>query len=391
MTYNPFQKPTNNSIFGNNESNNLFGNPTSSNNPNTNTIFGASNQNNQNPPNSIFGNNNGTLFKSGNNNPLFGGNNGNQGNNIIGNNNNAPFLAGINNNNPQNNQNNNNLLYNNNPQNNNIIQNQLLNLNNPKVQHDLIEYQEALYNVQKCFEPFERENMFKDYLYSPIPKDGSPNEYNVYRPYTNVNNVGKIMNDYNIWEEGNKNNKNPNEFYTSQISSVDSLLDRNKKLEKYILFNIAKTIDNEKNLEMLNKKIDDEMNNKMLELKNFHLKVDELEIDLSSKIAQYNYLIGAAKENVANTQEIKDNIKKVNDTIKKSNMMELCEKIKKSSNENFNGENKNYIKDMSKEKINGMLDSLVEIQNMMKIIYNNTKKNLDTIKGMQKEADKIFN
>ena len=391
MIYNPFQKPTNNNIFGNNDSNNLFGNTTSSNNPNPNSIFGASNQNNQNPPNGIIGNNNGTLFKSGNNNSLFGGNNGNQGNNIIGNNNNTSFLTGINNNNPQNNQNNNNLLYNNNPQNNNIIQNQLLNLNNLKVQHDLIEFQEALYNVQKCFQPFERENMFKDYLYSPIPKDGSPNEYNAYRPFTNVNNVGNIMNDYNIWDEGNKNNKNPNEFYTSQIASVDSLLDRNKKLEKYILFNIAKTVDNEKNLEILNKKIDDEMNNKMLELKNCHLKVDELEIDLSSKIAQYNYLIGAAKENVANTQEIKDNIKKVNDTIKKSNMMELCEKIKKSSNENFSGENKNYIKDMSKEKINAMLDSLVEIQNMMKIIYNNTKKNLDTINGMQKEADKIFN
>ena len=45
---------------------------------------------------------------------------------------------------------------------------------------------------------------------------------------------------------------------------------------------------------------------------------------------------------------------------------------------------------MSQENINGLLDSLVEIQNMMKIIYNNSKKNLDIITGIQKEADKIL-
>ena len=132
------------------------------------------------------------------------------------------------------------------------------------------------------------------------------------------------------------------------------------------------------------------MSNKLLEVKNCHLKLNELELSLSSKVAQYNYLVGSAKENVADTQEIKENIKKSNDNIKQNNMLELCEKIKKSSNENFAGENKNYIKDMSKERINNMLDNLIEIQSMMTIIYNNNKKNLNLITGMQKEADKIF-
>ena len=67
-------------------------------------------------------------------------------------------------------------------------------------------------------------------------------------------------------------------------------------------------MDTQKNLEILNKKIDDEMNNKLIELKNCHLKLDELELNLSSKVAQYNYLIGTAKENVRATQEIKDTI-----------------------------------------------------------------------------------
>ena len=71
-------------------------------------------------------------------------------------------------------------------------------------------------------------------------------------------------------------------------------------------------------------------------------------------------------------------------------MMELCEKIKKSSNENFGGENHNYIKDMNKDKINDMLNALVEIQNMMTIVNNNNKKNLDILNGMQREVNRIL-
>ena len=383
----------NQSLFGNNNTtsnnntnpinnqNNLFGNNTTSNNQNS--LFGNNNQStSNNNQNSLFGNNN-----NNNQNSIFGQNNNNNQNQ--GNNNNLFNISGNNNN--QNNNNNNNILNNNlNPQNNNLIQNHLLDLNNPKIRHDLLEYQQVLLNVEKCSKPSEIENMFKDYLYMPIPKGKSPNEMNVYRPYTFINNQDKIINDYNIWDEGNKNNKNPNEFFPVQISSVDGLLNRNKRLENAILMTIAKTVEGEKNLEILNKKIEDEMNNKLLEVKNCHLKLNELELSLSSKVAQYNYLVGSAKENVADTQEIKENIKKSNDNIKQNNMLELCEKIKKSSNENFGGENKNYIKDMSKERINNLLDNLTEIQNMMTIVYNNNKKNLNLITGMQKEADKIF-
>ena len=360
---------TTSNFFGNTGTGNLFSNIGNQNPNNQNILFSKNNQNNDN------------------NNKPFSFLNNNQNQNQNQNNNNTLFnLRGINDNQ---NQNQNNNFFNNNQNNNNFPQNQYLNLNNQKYQHDLIEYQEALINIEKCSNRFEKENMSKDYLYMPIPKGKSPNEYNVYRPY-NKDNQHKIINDYKIWEEATKNNRNPNELYPIQISSVDNLLNRNKNTEKGILKIIANTIDNEKNLEKINKSIDDEMNNKISDLKNCYLKANELEIDLSSKIAQYNYLVGGAKENVVNTQEIKDNIKKANDNINKNNMAEVCEKIKKSSNENFVGQNKNYIKDMNKEKINEMLDSLVEIKNMMNIIYNSNKKNLDLITGMQREADKIF-
>jgi len=392
------------SLFGNNNTSSLFGNI---NNNKGSSLFGATNQNqNQNNnTSSLFGNNNTvSLFGQNNNNTnnntgsLFGQNNNNTNNtttSLFGQNNNnnnnsvstgsffAPksggnqigSLSGINNNNQSNN--NPNIPY--------------LDLNNSKIQHDLMEYQTVLVNIEKCMDPTQTENMFKDYLYNPIPKSNQPNEYNVYRPYT-INKQRRIayINDYNIWEEGNKSNKNPNEYYPIQISSVEDLLFRNKKLETGLFNNISKTVDTQKNLEILNKKIDDEMNNKLIELKNCHLKLDELELNLSSKVAQYNYLIGTAKENVRATQEIKDTIKKTNDNIKKNNMIELCDKIKKSSNENFGGENHNYIKDMNKDKINNMLDALVEIQNMMTIVNNNNKKNLDKLNGMQREVDRIL-
>ena len=357
------------SLFGNQTSTapSLFQNP---NNQTTTNVFGANTQNN--PPTSFFGSNNNQNNKNQNPGTFFSQSNV-QGNQIQTNNPNNP--------------NNQNTLQ---QQNNNINQN-YLNLNDPKIQHDLIEYQEALINIQKCLTESEKENMFKDYLYLPIPKGYPPSNYHVYQPYTYGNNNVRIINDYNIWEEGNKKNKNPNEMFTTQISSVDALLNRNRNLEKSILGNIANSVDNEKILENLNKKIDEEMNIRIANIKENHLKVDELEIDLSSKIAQYNYLVGAAQENVSKTQEIKENIKKTNDNINKNKILEFSEKIKQASNENFEGENKNYIKDMSKEKINGMLDGLVEIQNMMKIIYDNNNKNYNILLGIEKEADKMLN
>ena len=71
-------------------------------------------------------------------------------------------------------------------------------------------------------------------------------------------------------------------------------------------------------------------------------------------------------------------------------MIELSEKVKKLSNEEMGGENKDYIKELSKEKINYMLDALVEIQNMMNVVNNNNKKNLNIVNGMQKEIDRIM-
>jgi len=403
------------SLFGqnnnaNNNTNSLFGQNNNNTNNNTSSLFGQNNNNTNNNTSSLFGQNNNTtnnntssLFGQNNNNTnnntssLFGQNNNNSNNNtssLFGQNNNnngittgslfAPKsgnnqtgnLSGINNNNQSNNSNPN-IPY--------------IDLNNSKIQHDLLEYQTVLVNIDKCINPTKNENMFKDYLYNPIEKGKQPNEYNVYNPYTkDIQKRILYINDYNIWEEGNKNNKNPNEYYTVQISSVDDLLNRNKKLETAIFKHISETVDTQKNLEILNKKIDDEMNNKLMELKNCHLKLDELELNLSSKVAQYNYLIGTAKENVRATQEIKDTIKKTNDTIKKNNMIELCDKIKKSSNENFGGESYNYIKDMNKDKINNMLDALVEIQSMMTIINNNNKKNLDKLNGMQREVERIL-
>ena len=142
-------------------------------------------------------------------------------------------------------------------------------------------------------------------------------------------------------------------------------------------------------MEKINNKIKDEMNNKLIDLKNYQYKLDELELSLSSKIGQYTYLTGSAKENVADTEEIKENIKKANENIKENDMSKLCEKIKKSSNDNFSGEKRNYIKDMSKERINTLLDGLIEIQNMMNVIYNDNKRKSYIIMGAQKEFERI--
>ena len=368
-------------LFGNqqaNQSNNLFGNQQG--NQSTN-LFGNQ-QSNQGT--SLFGNQQGNQSTN-----LFGANNNNKQTGILfgnnaGNANNIGNLSGLNANN--NNQTNNNNIFNQNRP------NQYLDLNNQKIKNDLEEYKQVLQNVSNCYDPSQNENMFKDYLYMPIPKGAQPNDFNIYRPYSLIDGQKKIVNDYNIWEKASKNNVDPNKYFPIQISSVDALLQRYKNLEKGILKSMAKTVETQKSLENLNKKIDDEMNSKISELKNTHIKLDKLQLDLSSKVAEYNYLLGTAKENVGATQQIKENIKKINDNINKNNMIELSEKLKKVSNDEIVGENKekDYIKEINKNKINFMMDSLVEIQNMMNVINANNKRNLNTINAMNKEVERII-
>ena len=391
-------QPSSNPLGANN--NNKQGGLFGANNNSTNISFGA----NTSGGNSLFGNN------TSSNQINFGANKGNQSNNLFGSNttgNQSTSLFGQNNTqnaNNQQNQNTSNILGNlsginannnqsNNPQQNNIFnQNRqnYIDLNNQKTRHDLEEFNQILDNVSNCSDPARLENMFKDYLYMPIPKGIQPNDVNNYRPYTIVEGQQKIVNDYNIWEKANKNNVNPNKYFPIQISSVDALLNRYKNLEKGILQTIAKTVETQKNLENINKKIDDEMNSKISELKNCHIKLDKLQLGLSSKVAQYNYLLGTAKENVNETQQIKENIKKANDIINKNNMIDVAEKVKKFSNEEIAGEKKDYMQELNKEKINYMLDALVEIQNMMNVVNANNRRNLNIVNGMQKEIDRIL-
>ena len=383
--------PTNISFGANNTTggNSLFGANTSSNQLTFGPNNSGNNQNNQ--QGSLFsfnnkGNQSNNLFGSGNQsaNP-FGQNNTQNANNQQNQNTSSIFgnLSGINANNNQNNNPQQNNFFNQNRQN-------YIDINNPKNRHDLEEYKQILENVSNCSDPAHQENMFKDYLYMPIPKGIQPSDVNNYRPYTIVEGQQKIVNDYNIWEKASKNNVDPNKYFPIQISSVDALLNRYKNLEKGILQSIAKTVETQKSLEKINKKVDDEMNSKISEIKNCHTRLDKLQLGLSSKVAQYNYLLGTAKENVNDTQQIKDNIKKTNDSINKNNMIEVSDKIKKCSIEEIPGETKNYIKELNKDKINYMFDALVEIQNMMNVVNTNNKRNLNIVNGMNKEIERIL-
>ena len=383
--------PTNISFGANNTTggNSLFGANTSSNQLTFGPNNSGNNQNNQ--QGSLFsfnnkGNQSNNLFGSGNQSTnLFGQNNIQNANNQQNQNTSSIFgnLSGINANNNQNNNPQQNNFFNQNRQN-------YIDINNPKNRHDLEEYKQILENVSNCSDPAHQENMFKDYLYMPIPKGIQPSDVNNYRPYTIVEGQQKIVNDYNIWEKASKNNVDPNKYFPIQISSVDALLNRYKNLEKGILQSIAKTVETQKSLEKINKKVDDEMNSKISEIKNCHTRLDKLQLGLSSKVAQYNYLLGTAKENVNDTQQIKDNIKKTNDNINKNNMIEVSDKIKKCSIEEIPGETKNYIKELNKDKINYMFDALVEIQNMMNVVNTNNKRNLNIVNGMNKEIERIL-
>ena len=264
--------------------------------------------------------------------------------------------------------------------------------NEQKTLSDLKEFEQVLINVSHCSDPSQLENKFKDYLYNPIPKGIRPNDVNDYKPYTIVDGKQIIVNDYNIWEKACKNNVNPNKYFPIQISSVDALLNRYKNLEKGLLqANESCLVDTQKNLENINKRVDNEMTDKISELKNCHNELDKLQLGLSSKVAECsNYLLGTGKINVNDTQQIQENIKKANDNINKNNMIDNSEKIKKFSKEEIVEEKKDYMKELDENRINYMFDAFVEIQNMMNVIAANSKRNLNIVKGMEKEIERIL-
>lgn len=299
------------------------------------------------------------------------------------------------NNQSQNQQNNNpiNLNQQNQPnQQNQQNQNQQLSFNSYKDQIDLQEFCQILKNVESCINPYSDCNMFKDYVYKRLPKNQIQNIaiFSQYRPFL-LNRGQKIKNDYNIWEEARKNNKNPQELYPFQISNVEGILNRSKLLEISLLKNLDDNILTGKSMDNLNIKIDDSLGGNFEDFKNSQTQLNELGIKISSKVAQINNLLRGGNENLDSMEKIKEAIKKANNDIKESNMEEMCEKISKIEKENINGENKNYIKEMSKDRVNNILDVLMEIQNMMKVIDNNTKKNLIIVKGMEKEVERIKN
>lgn len=402
----------NTSISGannNNKSGGLFGN---SSNP-TNISFGA---NNTTGGNSLFGANtssNQLTFgpnNSGNNQnnqqgSLFSFNNkGNQSNNLFGSGNQSANLFGQNNTQNANNQQNQNTSsifgnlsginatnnQNNNPQQNNFFnQNRqnYIDINNPKNRHDLEEYKQILENVSNCSDPAHQENMFKDYLYMPIPKGIQPSDVNNYRPYTIVEGQQKIVNDYNIWEKASKNNVDPNKYFPIQISSVDALLNRYKNLEKGILQSIAKTVETQKSLEKINKKVDDEMNSKISEIeeiKNLFLKLKNCEdTEKLYKIFEewdnsYNNLISQVQK-TSGKQSNKIQIEKE---------IEKYQEILNNKRKEITIEEQKYYKKYIDSLTDLLNNSLNDVENSFKVIQGNFKNFEDQLKKNLKMENK---
>ncbi len=373
MTSNIFQNQ-NTTLFGNqNQNTTLFGNQ----NQNT-TLFGNQNQNttlfgNQNQNTTLFGNQN-------QNTTLFGNQNPNQ--------NTGTFL-----NNPnQNNQ----LTFGSNL--NNLNQNLNMNMY-PQFNHyplksemDENQIKNIMQNFLASLDTSNPANIFKFFLYSKIPQNQDPRFYQNYIPLIQYDDGSNNFIDYNLWKKASLQNPNPMKYFPVQISSPKQFLIRLRRTEVNVLYFLEEIIKMQKNLEDMNNKEQKEINKELQLAREKVKKIKNLITLVSTELAQLSLKTGKYQKDLNIEKKIDDKLKSINNKINSdSDIRRKINLLKNTPFENspFTEGEPNYIKGMSKGRVERNLSVLKELKGVLDIQFNHLKKNIKIVQGIQNDLNKM--
>ena len=363
MTSNIFQNQ-NTTLFGNqNQNTTLFGNQ----NQNT-TLFGNQNQNT-----TLFGNQN-------QNTTLFGNQNPNQ--------NTGTFL-----NNPnQNNQ----LTFGSNL--NNLNQNLNMNMY-PQFNHyplksemDENQIKNIMQNFLASLDTSNPANIFKFFLYSKIPQNQDPRFYQNYIPLIQYDDGSNNFIDYNLWKKASLQNPNPMKYFPVQISSPKQFLIRLRRTEVNVLYFLEEIIKMQKNLEDMNNKEQKEINKELQLAREKVKKIKNLITLVSTELAQLSLKTGKYQKDLNIEKKIDDKIKSINNMVNSdSDIRRKISLLKNTPFENspFTEGESNYIKGMSKGRVERNLSVLKELKGVLDIQFNHLKKNIKIVQGIQNDLNKM--
>ena len=358
----------------NTQSTSLFGNQTG--NTQSSSLFGNNNNSNQNKP--LFGN-------STTNVPLFGNSNINTNTNssnvfnVFNNNNNQPFSV----------------LNNPNPQNPNFSFNNQINMISKfpsKNEMDENEITYLLKNFLASLDTSNPANIFKYFLYSKLPQNVDPRTYQSYIPYFDDGEGNINLVDYNLWKKATQQNPNPNKYFPIQISSPKQFLIRLRKTEVDVLIFLEQIIKMQKNLENMNNKEQKEINKELQLAREKVKKIKNLITLVSTELAQISLKTGKYVKDFNIEKKIDDKLKSINEKVNSdSDIKRKIAMLKNIPVETapFPDGDPNYIKGMSKGRVERNLSALKELKNVLDIQFNNLKKNMKIVQGIQNDLNKM--
>jgi hypothetical protein len=377
-------------LFGNQNQTSLFGNPNQNQQnqtQNTTSLFGNQTQTTslfgnqtQNQPTTLFGNQNQNQPTT-----LFGNQNQNQPTTLFGNQNQTNFFGQN-----QNNQ----FNINNNLNNQNLNMNMFPQINQYPLKSEMDENQikNIMQNFLASLDTSNPANIFKFFLYSKIPQNKDPRFFQNYIPLIQYDDGSNNFIDYNLWKKASLQNPNPMKYFPVQISSPKQFLIRLRRTEVNVLYFLEEIIKMQKNLEDMNNKEQKEINKELQLAREKVKKIKNLITLVSTELAQLSLKTGKYQKDLNIEKKIDDKLKSINNKINSdSDIRRKINLLKNTPFENspFTEGEPNYIKGMSKGRVERNLSVLKELKGVLDIQFNHLKKNIKIVQGIQNDLNKM--
>ena len=331
---------------------------------------------------------------------LFNQNQNNQNKSILGNTNNISLFNNSNQNKTQgsfltNNQNQNNQFnINNNLNNQNLNMNMLSQFNPYPLKSEMDENQikNIIQNFLASLDTSNPANVFKNFLYSKTPQNEDPRFFQNYVPLIQNDDGSINFIDYNLWKKASLQNPNPMKYFPVQISSPKQFLIRLRRTEVNVLYFLEEIIKMQKNLEDMNNKEQKEINKELQLAREKVKKIKNLITLVSTELAQLSLKTGKYQKDLNIEKKIDDKLKSINNKINSdSDIRRKINLLKNTPFENspFTEGEPNYIKGMSKGRVERNLSVLKELKGVLDIQFNHLKKNIKIVQGIQNDLNKM--
>lgn len=247
-------------------------------------------------------------------------------------------------------------------------------------------------NFIDAYNPSSPSNLFKYFLYTRGDITCDIRQLQQYSPYIKTEDGTNNCIDFNLWRKATQDNKNPQRTFPTQISSPKQFEFRIKKEEINLLCVLEEIVKTQKNLEALNLKYENDMNEELIEARNKMKKIKHLLTMVSTKMAKFSLRIGKGEKNMTAEKKISEQLNSIRNLLQEdSEFKRKVNNVKNISLEHTFVENdeNNYMKEMNKMRIDKSMNALRELKCVIDTQFSNLNKNIKIINGIQNDINQL--